>query len=93
MNLILVSINATEKEKAIHIYVGRYPPLSLPNSHSFLYVSWSHFIAQLHNELGKLLHIDYVSRLVRIPIDDFRASSHLKWLLRLQRRFIGLEIP
>ena len=39
-----------------------------------------YLVAQLDDELGKLLHVDDVLRVVRIRVDDLCASRHLERL-------------
>jgi hypothetical protein len=51
-----------------------------PHTHAFFYVSWRHWICQVHNEFGKLFHIDDVLWIIRISIDDFCTSCYLDTL-------------
>ncbi len=63
------------------------------HTHAFLYVGGRNLLGQIHDELGKLFHIDNVLRVFRVGIDNLCASSNLKRLLRLQSLLIGSEIP
>jgi len=49
-----------------------------PNTHAFFYVSWCHWICQVHNKFSKLFHINNILWIIRISIDDFCTSCHLK---------------
>ena len=49
----------------------------LPNSHSFFNISWSNGICQVNDKLCKLLHIDYVLRIISISIDYLSTSCNL----------------
>lgn len=54
-----------------------------PNSHALFNISWRHLIPKVHNELGKLLHVDYVLWVIWIGVDDFCASCYLKIIREL----------
>ena len=48
-----------------------------PDTHAFLNVGWRHLVAQIDNKFSKLLNIDDILWIVRVGVDDFRATSHL----------------
>lgn len=53
-----------------------FPPLGfIPDSHSLLDVSRGDLIAQIHHELGKLLHVNDVLWILRVSIDNLRAPE------------------
>lgn len=58
---------------------GRY----VPDSHSLLDVSRGDLIAQIHYELGELLHINDVLRILRVCVDDLGASEESEIFVRL----------
>lgn len=47
------------------------------NPHTLLNICWCHRICQIYNKLCKLLNIDNVLGIIRVCINDFRASSNL----------------
>lgn len=49
-----------------------------PNTHAFFYVSWCHWICQVHNKFSELFHINDVLWIIRISIDDFCTPRHLE---------------
>ena len=48
-----------------------------PDPHALLDVGRSHLLAEVDHKLRKLLHVDDVLRVVRVGVDDLRASRHL----------------
>ena len=69
------------------VYLGREWDVDLilvavdSDAHSFLDVRRRDLIAQVDDELGKLLHVDNVLRVVRVCVDDLGATRHLKRLI------------
>lgn len=57
---------------------------NLPDSHPFLNVSRCHLITEIHHELGKLLHVDDVFRVLWIGVDYLGTSSTAKGFMRVR---------
>ena len=53
----------------------------------------SYLVGEINDELGELLDIDDVLRVVRVGVDDLCAPGDLERLLGLQRLFIGSQVP
>ena len=52
-----------------------------------------YLVGEINDELGELLDIDDVLRVVRVGVDDLCAPGHLQRLLGLQRLLVGGEVP
>lgn len=89
-NIITFKIIETYQFNVQIIYLTKQ---ILPNSHSLFDIRRRNRISQIDDKLGKLLHIDNVLWVVRIGVDDFRASGDLQGLFVLERLFVRRQIP
>ena len=50
----------------------------LPNSHSFLYISWCQVLVKVNHKLCKLFNMNHVFRMIAISINDLSTPGNLK---------------
>lgn len=84
MDLVLVSVDARRREETKCRFYSKHsednivivlPLRYVPDSHSLLDVGRGDLIAQIHHELGKLLHVNDVLRILRVSVDYLSAPK------------------